>query len=178
MLKNRSCAFKMRPGRADRCPNCCTPTTSRYRRIAFGKATAAAGAEPTPALKKLETENIRQKRLVADQALDIVAQGAQSQTVEPASKRAALDHLRGIYQVSKIQACRLTALAVTTYRHRLHGCRTEQPLREALWRQAACIAGGPIRRRRKQQLSRGVGCSPSRPPVPLSGGAWTSSTTG
>lgn len=39
--------------------------------------------------------------------------------------------------MSKTRACRLTALAVTTYRHRPHGRRAEQPLREALRRHAA-----------------------------------------
>jgi len=39
--------------------------------------------------------------------------------------------------VSKTRACRLTALAITTYRHRPHGRRTELPLREALRRHAA-----------------------------------------
>lgn len=48
-----------------------------------------------------------------------------------------MDHLRGHYSVSKTRACRLTALAITTYRHRPHGRRTELPLREALRRHAA-----------------------------------------
>lgn len=39
--------------------------------------------------------------------------------------------------MSKRRACRLTALAITTYRHRPHGRRTELPLREALRRHAA-----------------------------------------
>lgn len=39
--------------------------------------------------------------------------------------------------MSKTRACRLTALAITTYRHRPHGRRTELPLREALRRHAA-----------------------------------------
>jgi len=48
-----------------------------------------------------------------------------------------VDHLRGTYSVSKTRACRLTALAVTTYRHRPKGRRAELPLREALRRHAA-----------------------------------------
>lgn len=48
-----------------------------------------------------------------------------------------MDHLRGSYSVSKTRACRLTELAVTTYRYRPKGRRPELPVREALRRHAA-----------------------------------------
>ncbi|MBL9200088.1 MAG: IS3 family transposase, partial [Opitutaceae bacterium] len=66
------------------------------------------------------------------------AQGrGRKKLVEPAARRAAVDHLRAGYPVSATRACGLLHLAVSSYYYQPHGRRDEAPVRAALRRHAA-----------------------------------------
>ncbi|HJO06752.1 MAG TPA: IS3 family transposase [Chloroflexota bacterium] len=70
-------------------------------------------------LKTLEQENLRLKKLVADQALDnaILKEVTFGKLLSPPRRRQAVDHVRGRLGVSERRACRVVGHARSTHRH-------------------------------------------------------------
>src|SRR3954462_10038975 len=91
------------------------------------------GVSDVQKLKRLEEENSKLKRVVADLTLNnvVLKDLLGKKLLEPASKRAAVTVAIQQHGISERRACRLTQLARSTQRRKLHG-KGDEGIRQRL----------------------------------------------